>query len=167
MKNITAIVAVDNNWAIGKNNKLLYNIPEDMEFFKNTTTGNTVVYGYNTLLSLPNQMPLKNRTNIVMCFDRIEVDDAKVVTSVEELLAYLDVIPDNQEVFICGGQSVYRQLLYHCNYVLVTKIDAETENADAFFPNLDEMENWEMIHESNTNKSKQGLNFKFQKYKKI
>ena len=71
---IRAIVCVDKNWGIGKQNGLLFNIPEDMEYFRRTTTGHIVCMGYNTLLSLPGSKPLKNRTNIIICPEGVVVD---------------------------------------------------------------------------------------------
>ena len=79
------IVAVDKNWAIGKENKLLVSIPADMKFFRSTTTGKVVVMGRKTLESFPNGLPLKNRTNIVLTKDKnYKVKDAIIVHSIEE-----------------------------------------------------------------------------------
>ena len=84
------IVAVDKNWAIGFENKLLNSIPEDMKFFRETTTGKVVVMGRKTLESFPNKRPLKNRTNIVITRQKdYQVDGAVVLHSVEEALDYL------------------------------------------------------------------------------
>ena len=84
------IVAVDKNWAIGKDNKLLVSIPSDMKFFRETTTGKVVVMGRKTLESFPGGQPLKKRTNIVLTSDRnYKVKDAIVVHTVEELLQTL------------------------------------------------------------------------------
>ena len=81
------IVAVDKNWAIGKENKLLVSIPADMKFFRSTTTGKVVVMGRKTLESFPNGLPLKNRTNIVLTKDKnYKVKDAIIVHSIEEVL---------------------------------------------------------------------------------
>ena len=89
-----AIVAVDKNWGIGKNNDLLFSIPEDMKFFRETTKGKVVVMGANTLRSFPNGSPLKNRVNIVLS-TTIKRDDCVVVDSldklIEEIKKYLSV----------------------------------------------------------------------------
>lgn len=137
------IVAADKNWAIGLQNKLLVSIPADMKFFRQTTTGNVVVMGRKTLESFPNGQPLKNRTNIVLTSDRsYNVKVAVVVHSIEELLEELKKY-DSEDVYVIGGESIYRQLLPYCSLAHVTKIDHEYQ-ADTYFPNLDEDEEWEL-----------------------
>ena len=116
------IVAVDENWAIGKDNKLLVSIPSDMKFFRETTTGKVVVMGRKTLESFPNGLPLKNRTNIVLTRNRdYQVKDAIVVHSVPELLVKLDKY-SSEDVYVIGGDSVYQELLPYCDVAHVTKI---------------------------------------------
>lgn len=141
------IVAVDENWAIGKDNKLLVSIPSDMKFFRQTTTGKVVVMGRKTLESFPNGLPLKNRTNIVLTRSRdYKVKGAVMVHSVPELLAELEKY-NSEDVYVIGGDSVYRELLPYCDTAHVTKISHAYE-ADAYFPNLDAMEEWEVTGES-------------------
>lgn len=141
------IVAVDENWAIGKDNKLLVSIPSDMKFFRQTTTGKVVVMGRKTLESFPNGLPLKNRTNIVLTRSRdYKVKGAVMVHSVPELLAELEKY-NSEDVYVIGGDSVYRELLPYCDTAHVTKISHAYE-ADAYFPNLDVMEEWEVTGES-------------------
>lgn len=137
------IVAVDKNWAIGCGNRLLVSIPADMKFFRETTMGKVVVMGRKTLESFPAGQPLKNRTNIVITKDKnYKVKDAVVVTSVEEALEELKKYGE-EEIYVIGGESIYRQLLPYCKTAYVTKID-HTYEADTYFPNLDEMEDWKM-----------------------
>ena len=132
------IVAVDKNWAIGKDNKLLVSIPADMKMFRQETTGKVVVMGRKTLESFPNGLPLKNRTNIVLTGNKdYNVKDAIIVHTVEELLEEIKKYP-SEEVYCIGGDSVYKQLLPYCDTAHVTKIDFAYE-ADSYFPNLDEM----------------------------
>lgn len=141
------IVAVDRNWAIGSKNKLLARIPGDQRFFRDTTTGNVVVLGRKTLETFPQGMPLKNRTNIILSSDPdYKVKDAAVAHSLEELLEELKQYPP-EAVYIIGGESVYRQLLPYCNTAHVTKIE-HTYEADSYFPNLDEDEEWEITADS-------------------
>ncbi len=141
------IVAVDNNWAIGNKNELLVSIPADMKFFRQETTGNVVVMGRKTLDSFPGGMPLKNRTNIVLTGNRnYSVKDAIVVHDLEELLEELKKYP-SESVYVIGGGSIYRQLLPYCDVCHVTKID-HTYEADTYFPNLDEDEEWEITADS-------------------
>ena len=141
------IVAVDENWAIGKDNKLLVSIPSDMKFFRETTTGKVVVMGRKTLESFPNGLPLKNRTNIVLTRNRdYQVKDAIVVHSVPELLVKLDKY-SSEYVYVIGGDSVYQELLPYCDVAHVTKIN-HVYAADSWFPNLDETGEWEITGES-------------------
>lgn len=142
-----AILAADKNWGIGYNNHLLVSIPSDMKFFRQTTTGKVVVMGRKTLESFPNGMPLKNRTNIVLTGDQnYQVKDAVVVHSEDELMEELEKY-DQDDIFVIGGESVYRMMLPHCDTVYVTKIDRAFQ-ADTFFPDLDEMDEWVMTEES-------------------
>ena len=137
------IVAVDKNWAIGKENKLLVSIPQDMKFFRETTMGKVVVMGRKTLESFPGGQPLKKRTNIVLTRDKdYDVKDAIVVYDVESLLEELKKY-DEEDIFVIGGESIYRQLLPYCTLAHITKINHAFE-ADTYFPNLDEMEDWEI-----------------------
>lgn len=141
------IVAVDENWAIGKDNKLLVSIPSDMKFFRETTTGKVVVMGRKTLESFPNGLPLKNRTNIILTRNRdYKVKDAIVVHSVPELLIKLNKY-NSEDVYVIGGDSVYRVLLPYCDVAHVTKIN-HAYAADAWLPNLDERKEWEITGES-------------------
>ena len=141
------IAAVDNNWAIGKNNQLLFSIPADMKFFRTTTTGKVVVMGRKTLESFPNGQPLKNRTNIVLTHDRTyRVKDAVVVYSMDELREELKKY-DSEDIYVIGGESIYRQLVDECDVAHITKIDFAYD-ADAYFPNLDEKDEWEITADS-------------------
>ena len=135
------IVAVDKNWAIGNENKLLVSIPQDMKFFRETTMGKVVVMGRKTLESFPGGQPLKKRTNIVLTRDKnYQVKDAIVVNTVDELLQELKKY-DEEEIYVIGGESIYRQMLPYCKVAHVTKINHAYE-ADTYFPNLDEKDEW-------------------------
>lgn len=141
------IAAVDNNWAIGKNNQLLVSIPADMKFFRTTTTGKVVVMGRKTLESFPNGQPLKNRINIVLTHDRTyRVKDAVVVYSMDELREELKKY-NSEDIYVIGGESIYRQLVDECDVAHITKIDFAYD-ADAYFPNLDEKDEWEITADS-------------------
>ena len=114
------IAAVDKNWAIGRNNELLVRIPDDRKFFRETTTGKVVVMGRKTLESFPNGLPLKNRTNIVLTHNKnYKVKDAIVVNSIEELHEALSGYAD-EDIYVIGGGSVYRQLLDECDTAHIT-----------------------------------------------
>ena len=141
------IVAVDKNWAIGNKNQLLVRIPADQKFFRETTTGKIVVMGRKTLESFPNGLPLKNRTNIVLTSDSsYAVPGAVVVHSMDELHEELKKYP-SEDIFVIGGETVYRQLLDECDTAHITKIDYAFE-ADTYFPNLDEKDDWEITADS-------------------
>lgn len=141
------IVAVDKNWAIGNREELLVRIPNDHKHFREETTGKTVVLGRKTLQTFPQGLPLKNRTNIILSRDKnFSVKDAAVVHSVEELLEELKKY-DTKDVYIIGGESVYRQLLPFCDVAHVTKIDHSYE-ADSWFPDLDLDPEWEITADS-------------------
>ena len=141
------IVAADQNWGIGKNNDLLVSIPSDKKFFRQETTGKVVVMGRKTLESLPGGLPLKNRTNVVLTRNPgYHVKDAVIVHDVPELLEVLKKYPEN-DIYVAGGGSVYEALLPYCSEAYVTKIDFAYE-ADTYFPNLDQMPEWEMVEES-------------------
>lgn len=158
------IVAVDKNWAIGLKNKLLVSIPEDMKFFRTETAGKVVVMGRKTLESFPNGMPLKNRTNIVLTSNpSYEARGALVLHSVEEVLNEVQKYP-SEEVYIIGGESIYRQFLPWCSVAHVTKIDYAYE-ADTYFPNLDELPEWKVTARSGE-KTYYDLEFEFLKYEK-
>ncbi len=141
------IAAVDENWAIGNQNKLLASIPEDMKFFRETTTGKVVVMGRKTLESFPGKKPLKNRTNIVLTANpSYQVEGATVVHSLDELHEELKKY-DSDDIFVIGGESIYRLLLDECDKAYITKI-AYSYTADAYFPNLDERKEWKVVKES-------------------
>ena len=158
------IVAVDKNWAIGLKNKLLVSIPEDMEFFRTETAGKVVVMGRKTLESFPGGIPLKNRINIVLTGNRdYEAKGALVLHTVEDILQELKKYP-SQEVYIIGGESIYRQFLPYCDTAHVTKIDYAYE-ADTYFPNLDKLPEWK-VTASSGEKTYYDLEFEFFKYEK-
>lgn len=141
------IVAVDNNWAIGNQNELLIRIPNDHKHFREETTGKVVVLGRKTLETFPQGLPLKNRTNIILSRDKnYKVKDAVVVHSLEELLEELKQYRE-EDIYIIGGESVYRQMFPYCKVAHVTKIDHEYQ-ADTYFPNLDKDEAWEITADS-------------------
>ena len=137
------IVNVDSNWAIGYRGKLLVSIPEDMKFFRSETTGKEVVLGRKTLDTFPGGQPLKNRVNVVLTTDKnYKVKDTVIVHSVEEMVEELKKY-DSEDIYVIGGESIYRQLLPYCTKAYITKID-HAYDADTYFPNLDEDPEWEM-----------------------
>ena len=159
------IVAVDKNWAIGKQNQLLVSIPADMKFFRETTTGKVVVMGRKTLESFPGGIPLKKRTNIVLTKNpNYKVKDATVVKTIEDLLEEFKQY-DEEEIYVIGGETIYRQLLPYCNVAHVTKVNHAYE-ADTYFPNLDEMDDWEITGVSDE-QTYFDLEYEFVKYERV
>ena len=99
-----AILHADKKWGIGKKNDLMFRLPLDMKFFRETTSGKVVCMGYNTLLSFPGGKPLKNRTNVVLCEEGVSPEGCIAVHSVKELLETVEKYPPD-DVFVIGGGS--------------------------------------------------------------
>ena len=141
------IAAVDNRWAIGRKNELLVRIPNDQKYFREETTGKVIVLGHRTLETFPQGMPLPNRMNIILSTDpHLRVRNALVVHSLEELLQELQQYASD-DIYIEGGESVYRQMLPYCNVAHITKINRVYE-ADRYFPDLDRMPEWKITRDS-------------------
>lgn len=140
---MNAIVAVDKNWAIGRENDLLFSLPTDMKRFRTLTTGGTVLMGRKTLDSFPGGKPLPKRLNIVLTRNPDFVrDGAVIVSNYEEALTAADVETD--KLWVIGGGSVYAALLSKCKRVYLTVVDAVAEGADTYFPNLEELPEWKV-----------------------
>lgn len=158
------IVAVDKNWGIGFRNKLLVSIPEDMKFFRSQTNGKVIVMGRKTLESFPNGLPLKNRTNIVLTKNPdYQVKGAVVCHSVEESLKELKKYP-TEDIYVIGGDSVYKQFLPYCNVAHITRVDHAYE-ADTYFPDIEKLPEWRLTGESEE-KTYFDLEFTFCRYEK-
>ena len=145
---IISILNCDKEYGIGKKNGLLFSLKEDMAFFRRTTLNHVVAMGENTLLSFPNQKPLKNRTNIVLSADETHNYEGVVnVHSFEEFLKIVAKYAQNEDVYIIGGASMYRQTLDYVDFVYLTKVDA-VGGAEVFFVNIDADPRFEVISES-------------------
>ena len=158
------IVAVADGWAIGYKGDLLARISTDLKRFNELTTGNAVIMGYNTLLSLPGGRPLKNRDNIVLYPDDIVIEGARVVHSLEEAVSVCYDIKD-KDVFVIGGGSVYNQLLPYCDTAYITKIDRHYE-ADTFIYDLDKRGDWYIDDESEQFFDTDGTPYRYVTYKR-
>lgn len=155
--NVTLIAAIGQNNELGKDNDLIWRIPEDLKFFKENTLNKYIVMGLNTYLSLPRK--LLNRKYIVLTHKEFQVDDdIKVCYNMEELLEYIKTI--DTEIMVIGGASMYGQMIDYANKMLLTEID-DSKNADVYFPNFNK-EDWNSSiissHEYN------GLTYKHVKY---
>ena len=156
-----AIVAVSQNWGIGRDGQLLFRISADLQRFKALTTGHTVVMGRKTLESLPGGRGLPNRRSLVLTRrDNFTPDRAEVVRSLEEAVALA-----GDEAFVIGGQEVYAQLLPYCTRVYVTKVFADAP-ADAFFPNLDKDPHWQAVSVGEP-QEEAGLRFQYVEYRRV
>lgn len=147
MSIVNIIVAVDKNWAIGYKNKLLVRIPADQRFFQSETLHKAVIMGRKTFESLPEVIPLKDRLNVIITSNPdYKVNGAVVVNSIEKAL---EAVKDykSEDVYVIGGESIYRQMLPFCDVAHVTKIDYAYQ-ADTYFPNLDKMDDWIITGES-------------------
>ncbi len=142
---MNAILHADKKWGIGKKNTLMFSLPKDMRFFRETTSGKVVCMGYNTLLSFPEGKPLKNRVNVVLCPENVNRDDCVCVHSLEQLKSAL--APYNgDDVFVIGGATFYKTMLPYCEKIYLTKVDFDGE-AEVFFENLDENPNFALESE--------------------
>ena len=165
---IKGIVCVAKDWGIGKANGLLFNLPADMKFFKETTKHNVVVMGYSTYLSL-SKRPLPDRVNVVL-WDKaplpVETKDGVIFfNNFEALLSFVKILAKEYDVFICGGASVYKLFLPYYDEVLVTKVDAEDKEATVFFTNLDQEKSYYISNELGSGIDN-GLSYEFLKYKR-
>ncbi len=144
---MTAIVAADKHWGIGRNGALLTRIPADMQRFRELTYGKVVILGRKTLQTFPQGRPLDGRENIIMSRNTsFRVKGAQVVRSEEELFKVLSFYPE-EDVYVIGGGQIYLQLLKYCTTCLVTRLD-RVFDADAYFPDLDALDAWSLVEES-------------------
>jgi dihydrofolate reductase len=130
---ISIIVAVSEDWGIGKDNELLWHISEDLKRFKRLTSGNTVIMGKKTWESLPRR-PLPGRRNIVLTDDKTEtIENAVTAYSIEDSLTKCE---KNEEIFIIGGGSIYRQFMPIADRLYITHVHKKAP-ADIYFPEID------------------------------
>lgn len=159
---LQAVVAVDNSWGIGLGGTQTLVVPEDRRHFRLITGHGAVIVGRKTLLDFPGGRPLKNRRNIVLTRDpAFTVPGAETAHSVEEALALCQRDP---EVFVIGGESVYRAFLPYCDHAHVTRIFADAEN-DAFFPDLSALPGW-CLTDPGEPRDHEGLRYAFQTWER-
>lgn len=164
------LAAIDRKWAIGKNDSLLYRVPEDLRRFRQLTVGNLVICGRKTLESFPGGKPLPDRETIVLSrqYENTAGDSRLTVarTPEEALETASSLQKEGQSVYVIGGESVYKLFLTACDTALLTEIDAETPDADAFFPELRAQDGWKAVDASPVQTSSSGLSFRYVTYKK-
>ena len=158
---MNAIVAVDRNWAIGRDNGLLFSLPGDMKRFRTLTAGGTLIMGRKTLDSFPGGRPLPKRRNIVITRDPDFCrEGCEIVHRPEEALA---LAGDGDDVWLIGGGSIYAALLDRCLRACVTQVDTAAPEADVFFPNLDALPAWAVEHTGEPI-TENGLTYRFVDY---
>ena len=152
MNNLILIGAIGKNGELGKNNKLIWYLPEDLKFFKENTINHTIVMGYNTFISLPKL--LEKRKHIVLTTRNINLPDGVITfNNKESVINYANSI--NEELFIIGGATIYKEFIDVSDRMILTEIDEEDKNADVYFPNFNKNDwNKRIISEHEYNKIK-------------
>ena len=157
---ISLIAAVARNRAIGKDNKLIYWLPDDMKRFKALTTGHTIIMGRRTFESLP-KGALPNRRNIVLSRTRHDFPGCDAYSSLEEAIAHCT---EDEDIYVIGGEEVYRQAIGKADRLCLTEVDDTPDGADAFFPDYS---GWrETNRERHAKDERHAFNFDFVDYEK-
>jgi len=151
MAKIIIIAAIGKNNELGKDNKLIWNLKEDLNFFKEKTTGHKIVMGYNTFESLPKLLP--NREHIVLTHKDLQIEGIKVFNDFKVLTEYLQIL--DEDVYVIGGASIYKLFIDTADELILTEIEAECLDADTYFPkfNLDDYD-CEIIKDNEENNIK-------------
>lgn len=164
------ISIVDKNWAIGNRNKLLFNIPEDMKNFSRITKDSgVIIMGRKTFESIGKLLP--DRINIILSKSGILYQPTEkesdieyyVLPSVENLIDFLETHNLFDSACVIGGEQIYKQLIDYCNSAIITYVDAEVKEADTYFPNLDKLDNWNVVDQSD-NKRWRDYYYTFKEY---
>ncbi len=160
---MNAIVITDQHWAIGREERLLFDLPADMTRFRTLTLNGTIIMGRRTLASFPGGKPLPKRRNIVISNNTdLSVGQAEIVSSPKAALSLAgDTKAD--DLWVVGGGSVYAALLPQCHRVYLTRVEAQVDDADTFFPNLDKLPGWK-LEQSSEPMTENGLTFRFLDY---
>ena len=155
---LSMIAAVGKNLELGKNNDLIWHLPNDLKFFKEITSGKTIVMGQNTFFSLPKMLP--KRRHIVLTFtDEVYPEGVEIFKSIDDFMKQYK--NKKEEIFIIGGASIYRQFIDKIDILYLTEIDAEDKNVDVYFPTFDKADfDCEIIGENSDN----GITYKHVKY---
>lgn len=156
------ILAVDKNWGIGKDGKMLFHIKKDLAHFKSYTLGNICIMGRKTYESMGGALP--DRENIVLTRNKnYKSKDAKVFTNYKEVLSY--VKERREEVFVIGGEKIVEIFLEYCDEAIITKI-YESKKADSFLHNFDQDVDWSLSEESDI-MEENGVSFRYVRYRRI
>lgn len=156
---VSLIAAIGENMELGKNNSLIWHLPDDLKFFKNTTMGKSVIMGRKTFESLPKALP--GRKNIVITRNEdYSKEGAHTAFDIESALK----LSETEEVFIIGGETIYREYLPFADKIYLTEIDETDDSADAFFPEFDKSKFRKTTIGENENN---GIKFKHILYERI
>lgn len=142
------IVCASNNWGIGRGNNLLFHLPQDMKFFRETTSGGVVIMGRKTLESFPNSKPLPKRVNIVLSRNTDFSQDGVIAVNTAEEAASAAMQYQDKEIYVIGGAQIYELMLPYCDTALITKV-LEDVSADVFIRDFDADPDWELVSKSN------------------
>lgn len=157
------ILAVDENFAIGKDNKLLFHISEDLKHFKKTTLNSIVIMGRKTYESMGGALP--KRDNLILTRNKdYKADDAKVFTDKEDILNYVKNNPD-KEAFVIGGGEIVNIFLDDCDEAIITKVMEKVEDADTYLHNFDKDPDFDLVEESDI-KEEDGVKFIYVIYRR-
>jgi dihydrofolate reductase len=158
---ISLIVAVSEDWGIGKNNELLWHISEDLKRFKKLTLGKTILMGKNTWESLPKR-PLPGRKNIVLTDNPAEIiEGALTAYSIDDAMGKCDT---NEEIFVIGGGSIYRQFMPVADRLYITHVHLKAP-ADIYFPEINHDE-WQVEHKEKAKDEEKGIPYTYTIYKR-
>lgn len=133
MKNISIIACVGKNLELGKNNDLIWHLPNDLKYFRNVTSGKTVIMGRRTFDSLPGVLP-KRRNIVLQLPNESKIDGVEIFNDIPSIL---EAVKNEAEAFIIGGASIYRQFLEYANKLYLTEVDAKCPDAEVYFPKFD------------------------------
>ncbi len=162
LENLAIIVAISENGAIGRNNQLLWHIPEDLKYFKEKTTGHPVIMGKNTWLSLPKR-PLPNRINIVISKNLKINEECIIFNNIQQCIEFIK--QQKQECFVIGGESIYKQFIDYTKWLYITWVHSTCNDADAFFP-IEKLAYYKLIEKKDTYSIKSDLDLSFTVYQR-
>ena len=160
MKNISIIACVGKNLELGKKNDLIWHLPNDLKYFKKVTSGKTVIMGRRTFDSLPGLLP-KRKNIILQMPDESKVEGAIIYNDIPSIL---EAVKDEEEAFIIGGASIYKQFLPYANKLYLTEVSESCSDAEVFFPSFDKKLFKKKIVGKNEDN---GIKYRFVIYEKV
>ena len=159
MKNISIIACVGKNLELGKKNDLIWHLPNDLKYFKNVTSGKTVIMGRRTFESLPGILP-KRRNIVLQLPNESNIDGVEIFNDIPSII---EAVKNEDEVFIIGGASIYRQFLEYANKLYLTEVNEKCHDAEVYFPKFDKRKFKKKIVGNN---SDNGIEYNFVVYER-